>query len=219
VKKSFRSSIADDESSDSGMTLVEVIVAIAIIAVVALSAGSLTILGLNSATTQERRQIAVTIASGAMEAVNAQSPKTLASTGVSGLLTGRTQAVSDTAWGLNTGVLGLGQTYETWDKTATALSVPTIATTPTVVPQAGTNFSVTTLIGTCFQPIAGGDCSHVSGYPNTAPSSVPSGLTALIRVIVVVRWSAGASCTVSSCSYSTSSLFDPHSDLKWVSHG
>ena len=201
------------------MTLVEVMVAVAIIAVVALAAGSLTILGLNSATTQERRQIAVTIASGAMEAVNAQSPKALASTGVSGLLTGRTQLASDAAWGLNTGVLALAQTYETWDPTASGSSVPTIGTIPVPVTQAGTKFLVTTLVGTCYQPISGGDCTRVSGYPTTAPSSVPAGLTNLVRVIVVVRWSAGASCTVSSCSYSTTSLFDPHTDLKWVSHG
>ncbi len=48
MKISFRSVDRVDETRDSGMTLVEVMVAISIIAVVALAAGSLTVLGLNS---------------------------------------------------------------------------------------------------------------------------------------------------------------------------
>jgi prepilin-type N-terminal cleavage/methylation domain-containing protein len=207
-----------DETRDSGMTLVEVMVAISIIAVVALAAGSLTILGLNSSTTQERREIAVTIASGAMESVNAQSAKAIAASGVSGLFTGRSKAASDTAWALNKTILGAAQTYETWDSTANGSSVPTIPTVAQKVTLSGTDFSVTTLIGTCYQPVAGGDCTIISGSPTTPPAVIPATVTNLVRVIVIVRWSAGTACKVSGCSYATSSLFDPHEDLKWVTH-
>jgi prepilin-type N-terminal cleavage/methylation domain-containing protein len=205
-------------SDDSGMTLVEVMVAIAIIAIVSLSAGALTILGLNSATAQERRQIAVTIASGAMESVNAQSVKTVASSGVTALLTGLTKGAADATWGTNTTALAVNQTYESWDPTATLSSVPNVPTGPAAVAQAGTTFQVTTLVGTCYQPLAGGDCTKISGY-TVPPATTPSTLTNLIRVIVVVRWTSGATCSVNACSYSTSSLFDPHSDLLWVVTG
>ena len=89
-------SIARDES---GMSLVEVIVAIAIVSIVALSSASLAINGFSVASSQERKQVAVTIASGAMEAASAQS--------VSTIYSGRTKAAVQAAFTANSTVPGI----------------------------------------------------------------------------------------------------------------
>jgi type II secretory pathway pseudopilin PulG len=57
----------------AGSSLVEAIVAIAIISVVAISSVALTTDGVSTAAAQKRRKIAVTIVSGAVEAVSAQT--------------------------------------------------------------------------------------------------------------------------------------------------
>lgn len=58
---------------EAGLSLVEAIVAIAIISVVAISSVALTTNGVSTAATQKRRKIAVTIVSGAMDTVSAQT--------------------------------------------------------------------------------------------------------------------------------------------------
>ena len=65
------------DAHDSGMSLIEVIVAIAIVSAIALSSASLAINGSSLASSQERKQVAVTIASGAMETASAQSVSTI----------------------------------------------------------------------------------------------------------------------------------------------
>jgi len=216
--------IRSNDELDAGFSLIEVMVAIAIIAVVAISAGSLTIAGINTASTQQRRQIAVTIASGTMESINSMSASVTDATGVSALYTGRSASKVHAAWTANAGVTGLAQTYETSDSTATASSVAIVPiTSPSPLLQSGTNYTVTTLIGTCFQPTtapASGhwDCTTVPGYA-TAPSVIPTGYTPLMRVIVVVRWTPGFGCGSNGCSTVVSSLVDSHNDLIWVSHG
>ena len=228
--KALRARFNAGRPADEGLTLVEVMVAIAIIAVVAISAGSLTIIGVGTATNQERRQIAVTIASGTMETLNARSALINGSTGVSDLFTGRTFSKTDSAWQANSSVAGVSNTYETWDSTATSTSTQSVLITPYTLSnpvnplvQSGTKYTVTTLLGTCYQPTkvqANGrwDCSTLSGY-STPPTLTPAGWTPLVRAIVIVRWTAGNNCGAGGCLFVASSLIDFHTDQVWVSHG
>lgn len=211
-----RSRARSAPSRESGLSLLEVIVAIAILTVVATASGTLALTGMAAGATQERRQVAVTIASGVMESLSAQTIATSATTGVSGLYTGSTSVAVTAAWLALSSAPGVAQTYPGWDPTATTLSTPTIPIT-TYPTQVGTNYTVTTLIGTCFQPTAGGDCGRLVGQI-AAPALPPTGYTGLIRAIVVVSWTAGKTCA-SGCSYTTSTLIDPSNDLAWVSHG
>lgn len=98
-------------SSNSGLSLIEVMVAISIIAIVATASATLCLNGIAAAAAQERRQVAVTIASGAMESISAQSVMTNATTGVSGLYTGRTSLAITAAWASNASMSGVSQTY------------------------------------------------------------------------------------------------------------
>jgi prepilin-type N-terminal cleavage/methylation domain-containing protein len=210
-----RSSQADE----AGFSLIEVLVAISLITIVATASATLVLNGIAAGATVERRQVAVTIASGAMESVSAQSVNTTAATGVSALYTGRTYADLHAAWTANSTAAGIPQSYEAWDPTAVPASIPSLPITSTVT-RAGTDYSVETLIGTCIQPTAGGDCGKIAGYLGaTPPATVPSNFTTLIRVVVLVKWTAGEKCAASGCSYVASTLIDPHLDLEWVTHG
>lgn len=197
---------------DSGFALMEVIIAIAIIGIVAISSITLTVNGIASASMQERRQIAVTIASGAMENISAQTVATL--------YDGRRQADVQAAFTANSTVPGIAAvggsspTYARWDAGASASSIAQVPVTSPAVRLSGTLYSTTTLIGPCYQPTSGGDCATLSSHPNF--TDVVPGYLSLIRVVVAVRWTAGSSCTTSGCFYSTTTLIDPNKDLEWA---
>lgn len=201
---------------ESGMSLVEVIVAIAIISVIALSAANLTINGLSLAASQERNQIAVTVANGAMEAATAQPIATIYS--------GRTQTAVQAAYNANTAVPGIATvagvvpTYQVWDTSGSLPPVEALPITSAPITSSGTTYTTTTLVGSCYQPRAGGDCARLSSNPTTPPATTPAGYMQLIRVVVVVRWTAGKSCAPGGCLYSTTTLLDPGKDLEWVTH-
>lgn len=195
-------------STEEGLSLIEVLVAIVVISIVATASATLAITGINAAATQERRQIAVTIASGAME--------TVSGTAVASLTTGRTATAVQAAWTANSSVAGVPQTYPQWDTAATGTA--TIAVGPTTVAQAGTNFTVQTLIGACFQPLAGGNCTAPGMVVTSQAPTLPTSAMKLIRAIVIVQWTAGRSCPA-NCSYVASTLIDPSADLNWITGG
>ena len=209
---SFRVPPFASDTNDDGFSLMEVIIAIAIISVVAISSVTLTVNGIAAASLQERRQIAVTIASGAMENVSAQT--------VASLYDGRMQSDVQAALTANSTVPGIAAvggtspTYARWDAGASSSSLAQVPVTSPAANRSGTLYSTTTLIGPCYQPIAGGNCTTLSGHPDF--TDVVSGYLSLIRVVVVVRWTAGSTCNASGCVYSTTTLIDPNKDLEWV---
>lgn len=206
-------------ADESGMTLIEVVVAISLIGIISAAAIGLSITSQKGTSVQQRQELAVTIASEAMEAANAQSSATNPTTGMSYLYQGRTEAQVEAAWTANLGVSGLAATYMGWD---TAAVVPPVQTLPisNLVVRNGTEYTVYTLLGTCYMPTtsAGGDCTKVAGSDTAPPSTVPADRAALNRVIVVVRWTAGSGCATSGCSYQATTLVDAHSDLLWNTH-
>ena len=206
-------------AGESGMTLIEVVVAISLVAIISASAIGLSITSQKGTSVQQRQELAVTIASEAMEAANAQSAATNPSTGMSYLYQGRTKAKVEAAWMANPGVSGLANTYMGWD---TAAVVPPAQVLPISKPivRNGTEYTVFTLIGICYMPTtsAGGDCTKIAGSDAAPPATVPADRTALNRVIVVVRWKAGSGCAASGCSYQTTTLVDAHDDLLWNTH-
>jgi prepilin-type N-terminal cleavage/methylation domain-containing protein len=217
-------------ASDAGLTLIEVLAAVIVIVIVALAAAGLSINGIQTATAQERQQVAVTIANGAMENVSGWSVVTNTSTGISNLYTGRCQSDVNTSFTNNSTIPGVSATYPVWDTVATAAatcSAPAIPATksPTgtgaflLAPENGTKYTLTTIIGACYEPVAGGSCAKITGQPSN-PTTTPAGYTPLIRVIVVVSWPAtgagGNRCAVSGCYYETTTLVDAHTELNWV---
>ena len=210
--------LLDRLTADSnGMTLVEVIVAIAIMGIVATAAIGLAISSTIGSVSQQRRAIAVTVANAAMENVSGLP--------AAELVRGRSAGPVHASFTANSGISGISQTYEKFD--TNPLTVLGTTTVPIVVPvtQNGTKYSVTTIIGTCFErlgtnvgQVAGGNCAKLDVL-QYAPL-LYSGYTPLTRVIVVVSWTAGQECAAAgSCVYSIASLIDSHSDLEWKTNG
>lgn len=220
--KAIRDQFRLARSTDAGLSLVEVIIAIAIVSVVALASAALTGNGLATAAAQSRQQIAVTIASGQMEKVSGWNVAQSALTGVSGLYTGRPAAKVSTAFATYNVVPGVSDTAAKGDPTAT--SCPTAPAPCGAIPisqtvtEGGTSYTVATLIGQCYQSTVVSTATPPLPDQCTNPVTPPANATPLIRAIVIVTWTAGSRCAASGCSYQASTLIDPHTDLLWVTH-
>jgi len=203
---------------DTGFTLIEVVIAIVILGALSTASLSIYMHSMNSASTQQRHDIAITIANQALEKVNAWSTAIDPASGISSLYTGRTQTRVQQYWDANVGVAGVAQTYPVWDTRSPAVAEG-LAIEPTdPMEYNGTEFTVETLIGTCYQLKAGGDCARIpgwNGYPLAISAAHSAAYTPLTRVIVIVRWTAGDSCADGSCEYHAATLIDLNSDLEW----
>lgn len=229
MKTSRRRNLSD-RTDDAGLTLIEVLAAVIIIVIVALSAAGLSINGIQTATAQQREQVAVTIANGAMETVSGWSVATNSTTGISNLYTGRCYSNVNAAFLANPTVPGVAATYPVWDTVATTAATCTTPSLPTTkspsgtgvflfAPENGTSYTVTTIIGACYEPVTGGSCGLITGQASN-PTTTPAGYTPLIRVIVLVSWPATAAggnrCAATGCYYETTTLIDAHPELNWV---
>jgi prepilin-type N-terminal cleavage/methylation domain-containing protein len=225
--------IRERASDERGMTLMEVIVAIAIMTIVALAAASVTLNGTKTESVDERQQVAVTIANGFMEKASGWTVDIDSTTGVSQLYYGRSQAAVQAAFAANSTRPGVAQTNAVWDPNApadVAMATPpgtpslpiteSPTTTPALPPENGTSYTVTMLIGSCYQSTTIQTATNADGTPNLNNCVATAAATsdALIRVIVIVTWTAGAQCQSTPCYYETSTLVDPSSDLEWVTH-
>jgi prepilin-type N-terminal cleavage/methylation domain-containing protein len=219
--KHARRRILSDHQNDTGLTLIEVLAAVIIVVIVALAGAGLTINGIQTAAAQERTQVAVVIANGAMEKVSG--------TAVSDLTLGRYGTAAGTpvakSFSDNSTQPGISQTYPSVDPAATASSTANVAITAgstsavtSAGTQNGTNYLITTVIGTCYQAVTGGNCGKIAAYPTTPPATVPAAYTKLVRVVVLVKWTAGAGCVANGCYYETSTLADPNADPEWLTH-
>jgi Tfp pilus assembly protein PilV len=202
-------------SSDAGLTLVEVVAAVIVVVTVALASAGLSINGIQTASAQERQQVAVTIANGALENVSGWDPTVQSGATVSNLYTGRQQGPVVTAFNNNSTVPGVSSTYADYDPLATSTSAPSIPITASST-QNGTKYTTTVLIGNCYEPVTGGACTLVSGQA-TDPGTAPTGYAQVIRVIVIVSWTAGATCATNGCYYEATTMEDSHADPKWTS--
>jgi prepilin-type N-terminal cleavage/methylation domain-containing protein len=231
-------------AADSGFSLIEVVVAIALLIIVSTSALYFVSKARYTSTDQQATQIAATLASSTMEQVYAVPTKISSASGVSNLYTGRYRTDVTAAFAANSSITGVSSTFPVWDSTATTTSAtaacptPTVASIPTsgpLIPVSctntvnGTTYTVTTLIGACYRAAsyanaAAQDCTAPSTV--TAPSAsapVPAASTTsriqLTRVIVIVAWNASTSCPLAGgCTYSTAALFSTDTDPTWASN-
>ena len=203
--KVLRARLSASTRADAGMTLVEVVIAISILAVLSTAVLGVYLAGTNSASAVQRRDVAITVAGQVLEKANAVVPSTIYS--------GRSAAAVEALRIANAGVKGVDQMYRTSDSTS-PLPVPATLLPTDTANLGGTTYTVNTLVGRCFQPKVGGPCTAPAGWPNE-PSAVPANMTVLSRVVVVVRWSTGETCKPVPCQYVATTLVDSNSDLKW----
>ncbi|TQL41921.1 prepilin-type N-terminal cleavage/methylation domain-containing protein [Homoserinimonas aerilata] len=201
-------------SDERGMTLIEVVVAVVILGLLSTLSLSLYMTSMNASSTHKNRELAITVANESMEIVSGWSPTAkIATTSLSTLFAGRTAAAVAAQWAAAPANSGLEQTYPTWDTTGASAPELPLSSISTFN---GTKFLAQTFIGTCFQPVSGGDCKKLAGQA-TAPSVAPGGYSSMVRATVVVTWTAG-DCDSGHCWYKASTLLDLNSDLDWVTH-
>ena len=205
----------------SGFTIVEVVVAIFLVMVVMTAALPLVLNGAKLSASQQRKQVAVTVASDALERVRAHTSGTTVS--LDSLVSNRTKASVQSAWSdaRYSGIPGLNTTYPAWDNSSPS-GTGDIPVTYTDNPTGTTDYDVAVFIGSCYQNPAdrtNADCGlHSAG--GTTDNGTGSGAykARMARVIVVVRWSAGEGCTAASdspCQYHASTLYNLNSDQEW----
>lgn len=205
--------ITRKQDREHGLTVIEVIVAITLVGLVSTAAISFFISGVSSVSESQRKQVAVTLANGAIEQARSVAPTAINAAGTSGLVKGRSQTAVQAVWDEVT-ALNADDTSDmriVWDPesglTEANQWVP-LRTTNRVDSQ---NFEITTLIGTCHRPkLATTNESECTRDAVVAPLTEN---IQLYRVRVIVRWAENEVATPKT--YSLTTLIDPSIDAIW----
>ncbi|WP_157544506.1 Ig-like domain-containing protein [Jonesia quinghaiensis] len=202
-----------ERNRESGLSMVEVIVAVVLIGMVATSAAAFFITGLATVSDLQRKQAAVSLANSAVERARAVAPGDVTGTGVSGLVKGRTQAAVTATWD----AIATADPTDTADMNPAWDNSPSAASTDQWVPLTQTQrvnsqtYTITTLIGQCFRAKAATTSS--ANCVRTNPNPAGSSHIEMYRVRVVVSWSEGPGSELQT--YRLATLIDPSIDAVW----
>lgn len=195
-------------SSDAGISLVEVLVAIVVIGTVMAAMAPFLVKSVMVVGQQRSQQVAVQVANDALERARALDP--------SSLLAGRGKSKTQEQWTAAPAAVAtyLATMLQDWDPLLPELSdaglQAPLPTVPNDVTVAGSPYSQSWYVGRCWQAKA---LTALAGACGTVPaaSAVP-----FFRVVAAVTWSH-RSCPAASCIYVASTLMsigaDPRFDL------
>ena len=178
---------------DDGFSLVEVLVALAIMSVVMVSLSAFLVNSMAVTHRQGHAQVAAQMAMDASETVRRLNGATLA--------TGRDRAGTDVQWSQAVPAVAdhLRAMQKVWDDAAPAGAGrhAALPTRPAPVYLNDVQYLLHWYLGGCWQvaAVSGGDCSPVQ-----TPTGVP-----FFRVVIAVTWPE-ATCAGGTCSYVTSVL-------------
>jgi prepilin-type N-terminal cleavage/methylation domain-containing protein len=185
-----------------GFSLIEVIVALALILFVMTSSVVFFVRSLQTSAGQQSRQAAISLSDQAVELARAVP--------VANLLDGRVQATADTQWAALPAAAQAAKTssVELWDTPPVA---PTVLVPFSVADQTTfvnkTQYTVDTAIGGCW-------VTATAPVRCTAPATPPTPTPNVYRIIVDVHWPAkqGQSCPALRCDYVVTTLRDASQD-------
>jgi prepilin-type N-terminal cleavage/methylation domain-containing protein len=185
-----------------GFSLIEVIVALALILFVMTSSVVFFVNSLRTSAGQQSRQAAISLSDQAIELARAVP--------VANLLDGRVQATADTQWAALPAAAQAAKTssVELWDTPPVA---PTVLVPFSVADQTTfvnkTQYTVDTAIGGCW-------VTATAPVRCTAPATPPTPTPNVYRIIVDVHWPAkqGQSCPALRCDYVVTTLRDASQD-------
>ncbi|MEH3077285.1 MAG: prepilin-type N-terminal cleavage/methylation domain-containing protein [Quadrisphaera sp.] len=207
-----------DEAFDEGYTLVEVMIAVVLAGVIVLGGAMFVITGVDRSAAVQRQQTGPVLANQAMDLARAVTPtRVLGPTGdvllLTGLVKGRSSADVAAQWS-SSDVPDRSSNLAALRPGAVAGSAQAVLPLQTSVQVGSSTYTVVTWSVPATPPRAGGACTT-----NAAGLSAPPTADHLrmVRVVVQVSWpaTAASSCTGARCTYSTSTLVDPHGDLLW----
>ena len=185
-----------------GFSLIEVIVALALILLVMTSSVVFFVNSLKTSSGQQSRQAAISLADQAIELARAVP--------VTNLTDGRDQATADAQWAALPAAAAAAKSVslEMYDTVPVAptITVPfSVANSTTFVNK--TQYTVDTAIGGCW-------VTATAPVRCTAPATPPTPTPNVYRIIVDVHWPAkqGQSCPASRCDYVVTTLRDASPD-------
>jgi type II secretory pathway pseudopilin PulG len=204
-------------AADAGLSVVEVIVALAVIGTVMTAMAPFLVRSMVVVYQQRGEQAAVTIANDALERARALKP--------SSLLVGRGEQTTKQQWTSAPDPVRpyLSTMKQDWDPTdPTAGAAAPLPTAPAVVTAYGTQYAQSWYVGRCWQPRA--DPTRLTmAVADCVPAQAASTDVPFLRVVVAVTWQAAAtvtqgSCKAGVCAYVASALLsagtDPIFDIK-----
>ena len=174
--------------ADGGFTVIEVMVAITVVAIVMSASLAVFVRSISVTGQQSGRQTAIQVANSAMERVAAIPGPAL--------VTGRAQAAVDAQWaspvaGVAPFLAGMVKAYDT----TVPLPAAPLPTTPEQAVVNGVTYLQHWYVGTCRVPKTGGDCTGTVANPSNI---------GMVRVVVAVTW-PDRSCA-GTCSYVSSTF-------------
>jgi len=194
---------------DSGFTLVEVLVAVALIGTVMTALVPFLARSMGVVTDQRSRQVAVQLANDGIERARALT--------VGAALGGRSQIATTTAWQNAYDQLPAVRPYlavmrPAWDTLlpsgSTEGAAAALPTTGVVTRINGVDYTQNWYLGECRQQLgASGSCDNPSS-PDPQPTLID---VPFLRAVVAVTWT-DRTCTGGPCSYLTTTLMSPATD-------
>jgi prepilin-type N-terminal cleavage/methylation domain-containing protein len=175
--------------SEAGFSLMEVMVALAVLGVVMSALGAFSVTTLSVINAQSNAQTATQLVNSSLERVRGLRGSSVTS--------GRDQASTVAQWAAASAAVipYLGTMAQAYDDTATAGSTAALPIATQTVSVNGVPYSQSWYVGQCWQPVIGGAC-----LATMTPGSV-----AFYRVLAVVGW-AGRRCPAAGCDQIASTL-------------
>lgn len=205
-----RASVLLKHRDQSGFTLVEVVVAIALIGILSAAAVSFFVSGVASMSEQQRKQGAVSLANSAIDKARSVAPGGVDASGTSGLVKGRSQAAVNASWtaaaALNPD--DVADMNPAWDTVGTPSATDQWVPITQAQKIDSQPYTVTTLIGTCYRAKTPSQTSSSCTKAKSASTDIT-----LYRVRVVVSWAENAKATPKT--YRLATLVDPSVDPIW----
>lgn len=195
-------SAARRPSPEDGFSLIEVLMALALVAITMAAMGPFFVSGFQRVSQQRGQQAGVQLADSAMEQVRALKG--------SSLLTGRGEAASRAQWNLGAANVTVKPYLDTmqlaWDtlvKDTNAGSVAAISTASQTMTISNTLYTRSIFVGICDVYVGGaGDCVDPT---KVAPPADSTKDLKFFRAVVLVTW-PDKNCTTGTCTYVTSTL-------------
>jgi prepilin-type N-terminal cleavage/methylation domain-containing protein len=183
---------------DSGFTLVEVVMSIAVIGIVMSALTTFFVQTLASISLQGDRQTAVQLATGAAEKVRLLNAASLTA--------GRGSAAVTSQWqtnlpaGVATQLAGMQPLWDP-DAPASAGAHAALPTTPSPITVNNIVYQRSWYIGSCWKPPTGATCGAFAS----------SSYLQMLRVVIAVTWS-GQACTNQICTFLETTLISSNPD-------
>jgi len=203
-----------DATRDDGFTLIEVVLALLLLGLLAMSSLGIFLRGMATVTHVQRQQAAVAVANSAMDVARSVSSGAVNAAGTIGTVKGRSQTAVNTVWtdATTKNASDTSDMAAAWDPASGLQPADQWVPIRTTQRVDNVTYTVDTLVGTCYRLRAASSVSQDCVKFATPPTGTT--YSQMYRIRVIVRWDESADGTKSQ-TYRLSTLVDPTADATW----